>query len=203
MNGLLYSSQASVSRTAAISLESDQPWVKGWTVLGYATKWVPLGPADSEAPGRPSPATSRRGHPEEVGPSGLEELCKVIWSPGLPVAGFLPPDFILGAAWLKDDSTFGRAELKSLGFVQIAGEEWWARSNNTQALGSLFWHIPLWFTTQDTIFSDAGAPITRERERRGAAASWPFPGTTTLKIGQGLSKFTRPLVLWMSPALKK
>ena len=153
MNGLLCSSQASVSRAAATSLESDQPWVKGWTVLGYANKWAPLGPAESRAPGRPSAATPSWGHPEEAGPPGLEELCNYRHLvPRASSAGFLPPDSILGAAWLKDDSTFGRAELKSLGFVQIAGEEWWARSNNTQALGSLFWHIPLWFTTQDTIF---------------------------------------------------
>ena len=87
MNGLLGSSQASVSRAAATSLESDQPWVKGWTVLGYANKWVPSGPAESRAPGRPSAATPSWGHPEEAGPPGLEELCKGIWSPGLPVRG--------------------------------------------------------------------------------------------------------------------
>ena len=44
MNCLLYSPQASVSRAAATPLESGQPWVKVWTVLGYANKWAPIGP---------------------------------------------------------------------------------------------------------------------------------------------------------------
>ena len=44
MNCLLYSSQGSLTWAAATSLESAQPWVKGWTVLGYANKWAPIGP---------------------------------------------------------------------------------------------------------------------------------------------------------------
>ena len=34
MNCLLYSSQGSLTWAAATSLESEQPWVQGWTVLG-------------------------------------------------------------------------------------------------------------------------------------------------------------------------
>ena len=39
------------------------------------------------------------------------------------------------------------------------------------------------FTTQDTIFSDSGVPVTGDGER-GAATSWPCLGTTTLKSVQ-------------------
>ena len=82
MNCLLYSPQASVSRAAATSLESAQPWVKGWTVLGYANKWAPIGPGvfvPSVRKHNLSPGPALHSHtklraPKEVGPFGLEEL---------------------------------------------------------------------------------------------------------------------------------